>query len=280
MVHALNSERTLAWFTLFKYAIYAILVVNIGLFLFDDWNAARTAYGEDFGGMSLIGLFPSTIDTAAWVILLLLFELETWVISDATLKRKPVQYSLSIGRLLAGSVIVYSLYGYWLIVLQSYALTPLADPAPICEMAARGYQLVESLGEYSPIAADQCQQFGSGEWLVHHQQLAVGPAESWQLAQRLAWLDVVNATVWVLVVIVLETDVWLQLRGRLEGVLMLLSRYIKALLYALLAVAVVAWVVMADWLSAWDAAIWLIAFVFIEMNILQWNAEISEQVAG
>jgi len=30
-------------------------------------------------------------------------------------------------------------------------------------------------------------------------------------------------------------------------------------------------------LSAWDAAVWLIAFVFIEMNILQWNAETSEQ---
>ena len=264
-------------FTLFKYAIYAILIVNIGLFLFDDWAAAQAAYGEEFGDMSLIALFPSTIDTAAWVLLLLLFELETWVISDQTLADKRVQYTLSLGRLLAGSVIVYSLYGYWLIVLQSYALSPLADPAALCDMAARGYQLVESLGEYTPISAQQCQQYASTDWLVHHQQLAMGPADSWQLAQRLAWLDVVKATVWVLVVIVLEADVWLQLRGRLEGLVMQLSRYIKIGLYAILAVAVFAWLFMADWLSAWDAAVWLIAFVFIEMNILQWNAEISEQ---
>jgi len=275
----MSSDRRLFWFTLFKYSVYAILLGNIVLFLFDDYAAARDAYGNDFSSVSLIALFPSTIDTAAWVVLLLLFEAETWIISDAKLRDKRVQYSLMVGRLIATAVIIYAFYGYWLILIESYALLPLADPAQLCELAANGYQRVVSLGEFELLGSG-CASLADSSWLIHRQQLAVGSPDNWQLAQWLAWLDFINAGAWLLIVVMLEADVWLQVRGRLTGALLQWSRYSKLALYSLLAIAVAAWLLMADWLSGWDAAIWLIAFVFIELNLFQWQAELAEQQAA
>ena len=278
MPTAARAARPLPWFTLFKYVIYALLTLNIVLFFFDDWSAARAAYGDDFSSISLIALFPSTVDTAAWVVLLLLFELETWVISDDTLSQRRVQYSLMATRALAGSVIVYAFYGYWLTLLNSYAVTPLAAPEQLCALAERGYQQVISLGEFTPLDSALCASQADANWLLHNRELAVGSAENWLLVQRLAWLDMINSGAWLLVVVVLEGDVWLQLRGRLNGLLLTISRYTKLVLYLLLAVAVVCWIAMGDWLDGWDAAIWLIAFVFIELNLFRWQAETAEPV--
>lgn len=272
----LTSDRRLFWYTLFKYTVYTILLCNIVLFLFDDYAAARVAYGDDFGSVSLISLFPSTVDTAAWVVLLLLFEAETWIISDARLKNWRVQYSLIIGRAVAAAVIVYAFYGYSLTLAKTYMLLPLADPGQLCELAAQGYQRVISLGEFEPIGAG-CATLADSSWWMHRQQMAVGSGADWQLAQRLAWLDFANAGAWLLIVVMLEADVWLQVRGRLTGPLLQWSRYAKLALYAILAIAVVAWLWMGDYLSGWDATIWLVAFVFIEMNLFQWQAELSEQ---
>ncbi len=275
----MSTDRRLFWFTLFKYTIYTLLLGNIVLFLFDDYAGAQAAYGGDFESVSLIALFPSTVDTAAWVVLLLLFEAETWIISDATLKKRRVQYSLVAGRAVAAAVIVYAFYGYSLTLVESYALLPLGDIGQLCGLAAEGYQRVIALGEFEPLGAG-CASLADPGWLIHRDQLAVGSAADWGLVQWLAWLDFINAGAWLLIVVMLEADVWLQVRGRLKGAALLWSRYAKLLLYSLLAIAVAAWLWMGDYLSGWDGAIWLIAFVFIEMNLFQWQAELAEQQAA
>ena len=58
---------------------------------------------------------------------------------------------------------------------------------------------------------------------------------------RLAWVDVINAIVWLLVVIVLEIDVRLQERNRYEGVALIASQAMKLVLYSTLLLAAVYW---------------------------------------
>ena len=89
---------------------------------------------------------------------------------------------------------------------------------------------------------------------------------------RLAWVDVINATVWLLVVLVLEADVRLQERNLLEGLVLTVSKAIKIVLYSTLFLAAVYWGVKGDFVDFWDAFLWLVAFVFIEMNIFEWRA--------
>jgi hypothetical protein len=95
----------------------------------------------------------------------------------------------------------------------------------------------------------------------------------------LAMVDVVNAGVWLLVVLLLELDVRLQEKNRFEGVALYLSTAAKFVLYSILALAVVAWMVTGDFVDWWDAFLWLVAFVFIELNVVEWRHESHEEAA-
>ncbi len=96
----------------------------------------------------------------------------------------------------------------------------------------------------------------------------------------LAWLDVINSAVWLLVVIVLEIDVRLQERNRYEGAALYVSNAIKVVLYALLLLAAIYWGMNGDFVDFWDAFLWLVAFVFIELNVFEWRQESHEQAAA
>ena len=107
-------------------------------------------------------------------------------------------------------------------------------------------------------------------------QQVLGSASDWVSIQWLAWVDVINSATWVAVVNILEVDVWLQLRGRLQGSIVSASKIIKLFLYSILFAAAAYWGLLGDFLDFWDAFMWLVAFVFIEMNLFQWQAETDE----
>ena len=72
-----------------KYLTYALLSLNIFLFLAEEIGSARFAIASGEDVVMGVQLFSATLDTLAWVILLLLFELETAVIPRRTLKGPP-----------------------------------------------------------------------------------------------------------------------------------------------------------------------------------------------
>ena len=74
------DSRTL--FQFFKYAIYALLTLNIYLFFSTEYLAAQLQFPGGVVIVDLVEAYAATIDTAAWVVLLLMFELETCVLED------------------------------------------------------------------------------------------------------------------------------------------------------------------------------------------------------
>lgn len=88
------------------------------------------------------------------------------------------------------------------------------------------------------------------------------------------WLDFANAATWLAVVLALEAEVRLEPRRRAA------RHALHATLgacYLALAGFIVAWLVLGAneaggaWLDAWDAALWLAAFIVIELNVFDWN---------
>ena len=79
---------------------------------------------------------------------------------------------------------------------------------------------------------------------------------------------------------ILELDVRLQEKNRLEGTVLKVSNFLKAIFYSILFVAAVYWGVKGDFVDFWDAFLWLIAFFFIEMNVIDWRQESVDAVAG
>ena len=86
-----------------KYLIYALLSLNIWLFLAEENDSARFAIASGEDVVMGVQLFSATLDTLAWVILLLLFELETAVIPDDRLKG-PLRFGIYGVRMMCAAV--------------------------------------------------------------------------------------------------------------------------------------------------------------------------------
>jgi hypothetical protein len=82
----LTSDRGHLVFTAVKYLVYLLLSYNVFLFLDEELLALEHTFVDGFEPGELIQAFSATIDTAAWVVLLILFELETSLLDDRLIK--------------------------------------------------------------------------------------------------------------------------------------------------------------------------------------------------
>ena len=258
----------------FKYAIYLALVGNVFLFFREEYGAVQHLFADRVPIGQLINAFAASIDTAAWVLLLLAFELETHQIPDERLTPRLLAVFLSL-RSLCYLVIGYAFFGY-----LTKALAFGASPAAVsdaCALVDAGLSLMVDLDEFVPLSADNCAavqvplQFAQGNIIVD--------VDVFQASLRLAWTDVINSGAWLLVVAALEAEVWLQLRGRLSGWIYGALNLLQLLLYLILFAAAIYWGIAGDFLDFWDASLWLLAFFIIELNVFQWREETRDSAA-
>ena len=264
-------------FRIFKYTIYALLSLNIYLFFQEDFLASREVFGDGVSWANMVQAFSATVDTAAWVVLLLLFELETAVIPDALLKGR-LKWVLTGVRTVSYAFITWALYGY----LSKYGVV--ADYQhfsvdDVCSLVGSDYTWVQDLDQYPPLDQASCTAL-QGESL---RQISgtniIGTKEAVHAARTLTVVDIVNAANWLVIVLMLEVEVFLQLKNLLSRQLIWITKLTKGFLYSILFACAVYWGLYGDFLDFWDAALWLVAFIFIEMNIFQWHDEASEGIA-
>lgn len=266
-------------YQLFKYSIYALLTINVFLFFGEEWLATRLEFPDGVAARDFFMAYAATIDTAAWIILLLMFELETYVLEDRQFTRA-VTWSLHSLRAICYLFIVSAFYGYVTDAVFVYQTAPLAGVTDLCALVAQDWSYATTFGEYLELTAANCASFSNLDTFFRFDGVtAVVDHPGLVDIQFLAWVDVVNAGVWLLVVLVLEVDVRLQERNLFEGLALYLSTIAKIVLYSTLALALVAWFVKSDFVDWWDALLWLIAFVFIEMNVIEWRQESHDAVA-
>lgn len=256
-------------FTAVKYIVYSLLILNVFLFLQEELLSLDYTFR---GGLQLgqvVQVFASTIDTAAWVILLLLFELETSVLDDSRL-RGALKYAIHWVRLLCSLAIVYAFTGYCAELITLYQTQPMTMGD--CAALGEGWSVLAGLDKYAALSSADCQNLVGP--LVRLEGFSiVAPAPALQDARLLAWTDVINAGAWILVVIVLEIEVRLQLRGRLTDAIVHGTRYLKYAVYSVLFLAAAYWGMAGDFIDVWDASLWLFAFIFIELNVFDWQQE-------
>lgn len=265
-------------YTLFKYTIYALLTYNIYLFFVDDYNASIHIFSEGITFANAIEAFTATIDTVNWVVLLLLFELETWVISDEVLEKKGVKWILMVTRAFCYSFIVYAVYGYFSKFFMLYAYEPFLVK-DVCSMVDGKLAMIITMDEYVFLSAENCHLLQGLELSKITGQTLIADQASLVATQWLAWVDIINATAWLAVVVVLEVDVWCQLKGVLKGAIIQVSTFSKVVLYGALVLCAIYWGVLGGFLEFWDALLWIVAFVFIELNLFQWQQETHEKAA-
>jgi hypothetical protein len=259
-------------FTAVKYLTYILLSINVFLFLEEELAALEHTFAGSIAPGQIIQSFAATIDTAAWVILLLLFELETSVLDDSRITGR-LKWALHGIRGLCYIAIGYAFTGYYaeLITLYDVVSLPGVDP---CTLLGQDFSLLIDLDEYLPLEVGNCAAMGP-ELFRFTGFAIVSDGQTLEAAQRLGWVDVTNSATWILVCIVLEVEVRLQLRGELSDRTMGVGKYLKFALYGILFCAAGYWGYAGDFLDYWDASLWLFAFIFIELNVFEWQYETS-----
>lgn len=258
-------------FRLFKYTIYCLLAYNIWLFFLEDFAASVEIFSDGVTWRNVVEAYSATIDTLAWVILLLLFELETAVIPDEKLQGS-LKWFLSVLRGICYVFIIYAFYGY---VAKFNFVTNLVpfSVTDVCSLIGSEITYAETLNEYFPLTLESCTAMQGMDLQQMVGTQIIGTQEQHSLVYSLAVTDVINAANWLIIVVVLEAEVWLQINGRLSDQLLKANKYLKGFLYTILFGCAAFWGVEGGFLDFWDAVLWLLAFIFIEMNIFEWQAE-------
>ena len=269
-----------ALFQTFKYIVYVLLAVNIYWFYSEESAAAVVQFANGVALSDLIEAYSATIDTAAWVVLLLMFELETYVLDERHFTRR-IAWSLHGLRAICYAAIIYAFFGYVANLTTLNETVALTDVTGVCALLPDSWSWAVTLDDYVAVTTANCDSLSVGGTLYQFNETrAVVDATGLTEIRRLAWVDVINAAVWLLVVLVLEIDVRLQERNRLEGLALTASKSTKFVLYSILLLAAIYWGVKGDFVDFWDAFLWLVAFVFIELNIFEWRQEEQEALAS
>jgi hypothetical protein len=254
-------------FRVFKYTVYCLLAWNVFLFFQEDLAASAETFGDSVTWRNVVEAYSATFDTAAWVVLLLLFELETAVIDDTKL-RGGLKWMFTGIRTLCYFFIVYAFYGYWVKYGVVTAFTPFSVQ-DLCSLVGTDFTWVADLDEYMPFDQAACTAMQGQPLLQIAGTQIIGTQDAVEAAIRLAITDVVNAGDWLVIVVLLEVEVWLQLKALLTDRLLRIGKYVKGFFYAILFAAAAYWGVKGDFLDFWDAFLWLVAFIFIELNIYE-----------
>ena len=173
--------------------------------------------------------------------------------------------------MLCGAAILWAFVGYCSELLTLYD-TRVLEGWDACARVDEGWSVLQRLDVYFPLTADNCARLtpplakiGAFDIVSNLQVLTA--------SRYLAWTDTINSAAWILVVLVLEIEVRLQLKGRLSFAITRGTRSVKYLLYATLFAASVYWGFEGKFLDFWDASLWLFAFLFIELNVFDWQRE-------
>lgn len=262
-------------FQVFKYTIYFLLALNIIFWFREDLAASAETFQGAITWANMVEAFSSTVDTVAWVVLLALFELETAVIPDEKLKGG-VKWLFTGLSLLCYLFIVYSFYGYC-VKFGMISNTVPFTVTDICSLAGAEWNYIASLDDYPPIDLASCALMQGQPLLQVAGTDLIATPEMHADALSLAIVDIVNAGTWLIIVVLLEVEVLLQIREKLTSRMMYFGKFIKGFFYLVLFVCAIYWGLEGSFLDFWDAFLWLVAFVFIELNIFQWHEDVEDQ---
>jgi len=262
-------------FQAFKYGVYLLITVNVALFWREDYLASQHTFRGGMNWDSIYTAYATTIDSSAWLILLLLFEYETFIVEDENFKgflKGIVKFSSWI----CFGLILLAAAGYYDQFLIVDAFAPTTYSAA-CAAVGQIQSYAVDFSDYHALTAANCGSAGSGPIFVHAGNGVLATGDTLLRMRHLALTDVVNSIAWIVLVIVLEIEIMLQFGRSLSKRLTILARYIKGTLYIALLAAAIYWGYLSALLDFWDAFLWIVAFVFIEMNMLEWAEEVEAE---
>ncbi len=256
-----------------KWTVYTLLIINFVFYVFEDWNRAIHTLHAGSTFLDWTSEFANSIDESAWFLLLFMFELETYVVADEDWKGW-VAHTVRGVRLFCYVLIAHTVYAYIIVVASLQPTVAVEDISDLCGLTSADVSYVYNL-EYTEVSELTCGELSSESqfyWLAGDS--VVSDMAGLNLERDLAWADLVEAVVWLLILLAIELVVRVQGRGIIGGALMSTANALKIFLYLSLIALGIYWATLSHWLYLWDELVWIGGFAAIEMNVSQWHDEL------
>ncbi len=256
-----------------KWTVYTWLFVNFTYYVQDDMLAWRSALPPGSPLSEIILQFATSIDTAAWLILIVVFELETHALPDIAFTKWLDRFFSAI-KVLCYCAIAYAAYGYLTETVELYELIPLGHLNDLCSLVGQGLAVQLDAALYVDITPATCLQLtADAEFYQVVGETAVISASELGAIRTMGWLDVENAVVWIIVVILIDVEVHLQNADKFGSRRLNYVRLFKTVGYTFLIGNCLMWFVYGYALYTWDAFLWIFGFWAIELNLAEWEEE-------
>lgn len=261
---------------IFKWVVYCLLIVNFGFYVADDLARALLTQTRESSLLLWLREFATTIDEAAWFLLIIMLELETYVLEDRHVTKR-VRIGLHSARLLCCLMIAYTIFTYGHYALRITPTVPVEGASHLCELIDRPYFFTHNL-EYTEITSENCAQLSTDSSFVFlASENVITDTAGLALERQLAWVDFAEVTIWIVIIALIEVVVRLQERGVGHGRLISGLNHAKTCAYVSILGLGIWWASLGHWLYLWDEILWVGGFTAIEMNLSEWRDEIDEQ---
>lgn len=259
-----------------KWVVYSLLLVNFTLYVNWDWHGATHALGPSEPLIKWLQAYAASIDYAAWLVLILLFELETYVLSDEAFTPL-VRKGMHGVRLLCYLFVLHTVYAYSVNTYEVYfEVEQAAGVTDLCEVADGRISFIYNQ-QYTYLDGDNCALMGTGkDYFLLDKGRVITDRVSLDRERWLAWLDVIEAVIWLLIMVLIELTIRLQERGISSGRAITTLNYLKFAGYGALLGMAVHWGLTDLVLNFWDEILWIGGFAAIEMNMSDWREEMEE----
>lgn len=256
-----------------KWIVYSLLIVNFGFYVWEDVDRAIHTLTPESNWFDVTGEFATTFDTFAWFALLFMFELETYVYEDHEWN-KWVERTVRGVRIVCYVMLAHTVAAYANSVIEYTPTIPVENASSLCDLADQDLSYVYNL-DYTLIESGNCESLSDE---TQFYQLGKHPListfDGLQLERRLAWADLIESIVWLIIVLSIELSVRLQSRGVTSGPARSAAFAARLSSYTILTLLCIYWGSLGHWLYVWDNFLWVAGFAAIEMNVNEWRDEI------
>ena len=257
-----------------KWMVYTLLLINFAFYIGEDWNRIAYTLTAESTILDWTAQFATSIDYVGWILLLCMLELETYVLGDEDWKGW-VAYAVRGVRFGCYAMIAHTLYAAVLTTINLQPTVAVENVSDLCSMVEEDVSYVYNL-EYTDVTLESCSTLSTETefyWVTSEQ--IVTDEVGLELERVLAWIDLWEVVLWLLILVAIETVVRLRDRGITEGPILSVTNSLKLSMYLVLIGFGIYWASLSHWLYFWDELLWIAGFATIEMNITKWRDQLQ-----
>ena len=137
-----------------KVVVYTLLLINFVQYVAMDWVTSGHTLHAGSTFLDWTRAFAVTIDESAWIALLVLFEMETYLLADNSLSRRQALLMQFI-RVVCYISLGHTLYAYSVYVQELNSAVLIEGVSSLCQLVGEDVSYAYNL-VYAEITADNC----------------------------------------------------------------------------------------------------------------------------